>query len=82
VKKDKGFCTRSASGVQSSPDRGKLGSWRERPDAALVFWHSIIGAPGKVLVFQRVKAPPGNSSLQPEVIGVTVEETKPLKPSM
>jgi hypothetical protein len=33
-------------------------------------------------VFQRVKAPPGNLSLQPEVIGVTVEVTKPLKPSM
>jgi hypothetical protein len=36
----------------------------------------------KVLVIQRVQAPPGNWSLQPEAIGATVEVTKPSEPSM
>lgn len=45
-------------------------------------YRELVCAPRVALVFQRVKAPPGNLSLQPEVIGAAVEVTKPSKPSM
>jgi len=69
------------------------GARRQKHSFALIFadrthfpisvdQRGLVCAPRRVLVFQRVKAPPGNLSLQPEAIGAAVEVTKPSKPSM